>query len=216
MPVGDYPILEIVLRQLKNAGIREVILAVGYLGHLFQALFEDGSKYGIEITYSFESEPLGTAGPISLVIDQLKDDFLTMNGDLLTSLNFQALIAYHQRMNAAATISLHKREVHIDYGVVEQDERGHLSNYIEKPRLHYDVSMGINVLKVEAIKPYLTPGKFLDIPDLMMQLKNDGHTIACYQEDCYWLDIGRPEDYRTALDSFESMKSTFLNNWSKE
>src|SRR5690242_9498836 len=102
MPVGDYPILEIILRQLKANGIDEVILAVGYMSQLFQAFFGDGARYGLRISYSFETQPLGTAGPIALTLDQLEDDFLVMNGDLLTTLNYRNLFEYHLERKAAA------------------------------------------------------------------------------------------------------------------
>lgn len=216
MPIGEYPVLDIVLRQLRNAGVTDVILAVGYLGHLFQAYFEDGARYDLDIAYSFESEPLGTAGPIALVIDQLAGDFFAMNGDLLTSLDFQSLMAHHKANKASATISLHSREVKIDYGIVEYDERGILKRYNEKPTLSYDVSMGINVLNAQAIKPYLVSDRYLDMPDLLMQMRDDDHIVACYKEECYWLDIGRQEDYQIALDEFEANKSAFLTYRDKE
>ena len=133
MPVGDYPILEVILRQLKAAGMDEVILAVGYMSQLFQAFFQDGSKYGLKISYSFESAPLGTAGPIGLLLDRLEANFLVMNGDLLTTLNYRKLFDYHLAQGAAATIGVYRREVNIDFGVIETDETNRLARYIEKP-----------------------------------------------------------------------------------
>lgn len=210
MPVGDYPILEVILRQLKAAGIDEIILAVGYMSQLFQAFFQDGSKYGLKISYSFESAPLGTAGPISLLLDQLEDNFLVMNGDLLTTLNYRKLFDYHLEQAAAATIGLYRREVKIDFGVIETDESNRLSRYIEKPTYYFDVSMGVNILNLASIKPYLLSGEYLDIPTLMMRLHEDGRPVLCYREPCYWLDIGRVDDYQTALDIFEARKYEFF------
>ena len=210
MPVGNYPILEIILRQLKHYGIDEVILAVGYLAELFQAFFQDGARYGLKITYSMEGEPMGTAGPVSLLIDRLDDDFLLMNGDLLTTLNFSHLYEFHKQKRAAATIGLYQREVKIDFGVVEPAADFQLDKYIEKPTYRFNVSMGVNVLNPKAIRPYLTPGKYLDLPDLMMRLHDDGQPVFCFHEECYWLDIGRVDDYQTANEIFEARIGEFI------
>lgn len=210
MPVGDYPILEILLRQLKSAGITEVILAVGYLSHLIEAFFQKGERLGLKISYSLEEKPLGTAGPIALVIDQLEQDFLVLNGDLLTTMRFGNLIQYHKENQAAATIGLYQREVKIDFGVIETNDRSQLVCYREKPVYHFDVSMGVNVLNKQKILPYLKPEEYLDIPDLMMQLTQDNHPVYCYREPCYWLDIGRVDDYQVAVSRFVENPEEFI------
>jgi NDP-sugar pyrophosphorylase family protein len=215
MPVGNYPILEIILRQLKHYGVDEVVLAVGYLAELFQAFFQDGARYGLKINYSMEGEPMGTAGPLSLLIDRLDDDFLLLNGDLLTTLNYRHLYEFHQQKQAAATIGLYQREVKIDFGVVEPDAGFRLDKYIEKPTYRFNVSMGVNVLNPKAIRPYLAPGKYLDLPDLMMRLHDDGHPVYCFHEECYWLDIGRVDDYQTANEIFEARIGEFIPGQTK-
>lgn len=210
MPVGDLPILEIILRQLKRAGVLEAILAVGYMGQMFQAFFADGARLGLKISYSFEEQALGTAGPIALALDRLQEDFLVMNGDLLTTLDYGRLFEAHCRSGAAATIAMCRREVQIDFGVIKADARGRLVDYIEKPLYQFDVSMGVNAFNVSAVRKYLTAGVHLDIPDLMMKMKNDGLAVHCFDEPCYWLDIGRMDDYQTANEIFESRKAEFL------
>lgn len=210
MPVGDYPILEIILRQLKHAGVTDVILAVGYMSQLFQAFFQDGSRYGLRISYSFEDAPLGTAGPIALAMGQLEDDFLIMNGDLLTTLDYGSLFAFHRTRKAAATIGLHRREVKIDFGVIECDAHNRLVGYTEKPVWNFTVSMGINALNKAAVLPYLKPGEYLDLPDLMLRLNREGQPVLCYQEPCSWLDVGRLDDYQAATDAFLARKHEFL------
>jgi NDP-mannose synthase len=210
MPVGDYPILEIIFRQLKHAGVTRIILAVGYMSQLFQAFFQDGSRYGLEISYSFESEPLGTAGPIALALDELDDDFLVMNGDLLTTLNYRNLFEFHKTRQAAATIGLYRREVKVDFGVIECDAGNRLLQYKEKPIFDFSVSMGVNAICKRIVKPYLTSGRYLDIPELMMRLREDGHTVLCYQEPCYWLDMGRIDDYQIATEIFSTRQKDFL------
>ena len=209
MPVGEMPILEIVLRQLKTAGFERVILAIGYLGEMFRAFFQDGARLGLRIDYSMEEEALGTAGPIALNLEVLDDDVLVMNGDLLTTLNYKKLFEFHKSVGAAATIGTYKRDVKIDFGVVE-NEGGKLSRYIEKPVHHYDVSMGVNVVNIPTARKFLVPGNYLDIPELMTALRDEGHSVHCYQENCYWLDIGRIDDYQTANEIFESRKAEFL------
>jgi len=210
MPIGDMPILEIVLRQLKSAGVNSVILAVGYMHQLFQSFFQDGSRYGLTIEYSFEEHPLGTAGPIALAMEHLEDDFIIMNGDLLTTLDYVSLYRHHQENNAAATVSLHRRTVDIDYGIVDYDNNNKLLGYREKPSFHFDVSMGINVLNKSSIKEFISPDRYLDIPDLMMKLTESGKLVSCYRSECEWLDIGREDDYKMAIDIFENNRNSFL------
>jgi NDP-sugar pyrophosphorylase family protein len=180
------------------------------MSQLFQAFFGDGSRYGLRIDYSFETEPLGTAGPLALMLDALEDDFLIMNGDLLTTLGYARLFEYHRAQRAAATIGLYPRNVTIDFGVIEQGADGRLANYIEKPTYDFTVSMGINVLHAPTIRPYIVPGQYLDLPTLMMRLHNDGHPVFCYREECYWLDMGRVDDYRLAHETFDADPSRFL------
>jgi NDP-mannose synthase len=210
MPVGDMPILEIILRQLKRAGVEEIILACGYMGQMFQAFFQDGARLGLKIDYSYENEPLGTAGPVALALDRMKGNFLVMNGDLLTTLDYRKLYDAHGASGAAATIGLYSREVKIDFGVVQADAAGDLASYTEKPVYHFDVSMGVNVLDPAVVRPFLKAGEYLDIPQLMMNLRAAGKRVHCFRSPCYWLDIGRIDDYQTANEIFESRKAEFL------
>ncbi len=210
MPVSNYPILEVIIRQLERAGVDDVILAVGHLSHLIQAFFQNGERFGVRIRYSFEDRPLGTAGPIGLVLDQLDDDFLVMNGDLLTTLNYAKMIEFHKNHGAAATIGLYEREVKIDFGVIQAGEDKQLENYIEKPTYRFTVSMGVNVLQKAAVSQVIEPGKALDIPDLMLKLKAAGKQVYCYSEPCVWLDIGRVDDYHQANIVFDESPERFL------
>lgn len=210
MPVGDMPILEIVLRQLKEAGFSSVILAVGYMEHLFRSFFQDGEHYGLNIEYSFEKEPLGTAGPIGLMLDRLEENFLVMNGDLLTNINFRDIYHHHIDSKSAATIALHERKVNIDYGVVKCDDNNHLVEYEEKPSFSFEVSMGINVLSKKVVETHLQSKKFINIPDLMDMIVSEGGVVNCYRENCKWLDIGRIDDYKAAIEIFENQPEIFL------
>ena len=212
MPVGDYSILEILLRQLKKSGITEVILAVNYLSHLFQALFQGGERLGIKITYSFESKPLGTAGPIANCMENLDEDILVMNGDLLTTINFTDLIRFHRLHGEAATIGITQRIVKIDYGVIQHDTSNQLVDYQEKPVIPHFVSMGINMFKKSAIRSFIQKDQYLDIPTLMLNIKNSNQKVMCFASDALWLDIGRPDDYELANTLFEEKSDVFLSD----
>lgn len=212
MPIGEIPILEILIKQLTQQGVTSIIIAVGHLHHMIEAYFKDGIDHGISIKYSLENKPLGTAGPLSLVIDDLEDNFLVLNGDLLTSINFSKLFSSHITNKASATIAAFTRTVDIDFGVLELDTNSELKNYTEKPSFNYKVSMGINVFNKSSIQNIIKKDEYLDIPDLMMHIKNKGEKVFCYQEDCEWLDIGRVEDYKTAVNTFEGRKKIFLPN----
>ena len=208
MPIGDMPILEVMIRQLKHFGFSKVTMAVGHLGGLIEAFFGDGGKYGVEIDYSREDKPLGTAGPLTL-INGLDDTFLIMNGDLLTDLNYRDMVRFHKEANAVATLGLYNKKVKIDLGVIETDEKGFVEKYIEKPIMKYEVSMGIYVFEPQ-VQKYIPIGGKLDLPDLIMLLMQDKKKVIGYRFDGYWLDIGRIEDYQEAVKLFKDQKERFL------
>jgi NDP-sugar pyrophosphorylase family protein len=204
MPVGDRPILELIIRQLKHYGFSRVTMAVGHLAELIEAYFGDGNKYGIKIDYSREDEPLGTIGSLSL-IDKLDTTFLVMNGDVLTNLDYLKLVDFHRKNHAAATIATYNKEVKVDLGILEMDEGFELKQYIEKPTLKYDVSMGIYMFESEILS-FIEPNKYLDFPDLVQTLIKDNKKVIAFPFDGYWLDIGRHDDYVRAQEEFESLK----------
>ncbi len=208
MPIGEMPILEVVMRQLRWAGFKDVTIAVGYLAELLQAFFGNGERLGLDIRYSMEDRPLGTVGPLKIIND-LPQTFLMMNGDILTNLNYQDLVSFHKQQNALLTIATYERQVKVDFGVLEADENGFLSRYVEKPTLDYSVSMGIYVFNREALK-YVPDGKYFDFPELVQTLIGHGERVASYPFDGYWLDIGRPDDYAKAANEFEEKQHEFL------
>jgi len=209
MPIDDLPIIEIVIRQLARSGFDRLIITTGHLAEMLRLFCGDGRKWGIRIDYSHEAEPLGTAGPIAQLADDLDEYFLVMNGDLLTTMNYRRAFEAHVQGQTMATVALYQREVKIDFGVIEEKPTGFLDNYVEKPTMRFSVSMGINFFSRSVLK-YMERGKRLDIPDLMLRLKAAGQKIACYKEECYWLDIGRADDYQTATDEFVKRRKEFL------
>ncbi|MGL3111872.1 sugar phosphate nucleotidyltransferase [Bradyrhizobium sp. BR 1432] len=198
VPLGDLPVLELLLRQLKGAGVKEVLLSVNHLHHLIRAFCEDGSKFGLKIEYVLEDEPLGTAGSLAYALDKLSDDFIVANGDLLTNFNIAKMVEEHRRQPIAASIAVFERSTRIEFGLIDVDESMRLTGYREKPTYSHLVSMGLYVLNRASVAPHLVPGAFLDMPQLMQILMKAGKPVICRSQDCLWLDIGRPEDYAAA------------------
>ena len=207
MPIGDMPILEIVIRQLAHHGVREITLAVGHLAELLMAYCGNGEKFGLRIDYSREETPLGTAGPISL-IPNLDETFLVMNGDLLSTLDYSAMWKYHRERGAIATLASYRRDIKIDLGVIAAED-GWVKDYIEKPIYHYSVSTGIYIFE-PAVLQYIERGQHFDLPELVLRLLKEGQKVNVYDFDGYWLDIGRHDDYETAIEEFLLHRQEFL------
>jgi len=211
MPVGDRPILDIVLRQLHAAGIERVTIATGYLAELIEAFCADGRAYGLQIDYFREREPLGTVGALALIED-LHEPFLVMNGDVLTDMDYSRFWAAHLKNGAAATIATTTRAIEVSLGVMrfeDGEDPGRVTDYIEKPTLSYEVSMGVYAFHPRAL-PYIEPGVRLDFPDLIIRLMRAGEEVRAHRPRAYWLDLGRHEDYETAMAEFEAMRDRLL------
>lgn len=209
LPISDIPIVEIVLRQLKNEGFKEVCFSLGHLAPLIQNFFRDGRDLGLNIHYVIENEPLGTAGALTL-IPSLADEFIVQNGDTLTDLKYRDLLNAHRQSDAAATIFTHKVDEFIDYGVVEFDSHAVLTEYFEKPTRHYYVSTGVYALS-RSILELAEPNTRLDMPDLLKRARADGRKVCCFVQDgAYWRDIGRFDHYEAATKDFEADRERFL------
>ncbi len=208
LPLGDTPILEVVLQQLSNSGFKRVVITLGHMAPIFKSYLGGGERFGMDISYVIEEEPLGTAGSIRLVED-LEDDFLIMNGDLLTTLDYSALLEFHKEKQAHGTISLQKRQVNIDYGVIRSSENGELSEYEEKPTIPYEVSMGVNALSKKCLE-FIPPDEKYDMPQLMLDMRAAGNTVMCFRPECYWKDIGRFDDFQEASADFDRDPNRFL------
>jgi NDP-mannose synthase len=207
VPVGERPICEIIVRQLVAAGFDRIVFAVSHLAELIQAYFGDGSKWGARISYSREDPPLGTAGPIGM-IDGLDDAFLVMNGDVLTNLDYAALMADHRRRGSIATLTTYRKDVAVTLGVVDVSPEGRLLRYTEKPTLEYRASMGVYVLS-RRVLDFLQRGQRMDLPDLMQTLVQRGEHVYCHAFAGEWFDIGRPEDYEEALGRYAEQPARF-------
>lgn len=210
MPIGEYPILEVVVRQLVQSGFDRITMAVNHQAELIKAFFGDGSKWGVFIDYSVEDRPLGTMGPLRLIPD-LPDHFLVMNGDILTNLDFCGFYQQHVRTNSLFTISSHRRQQVIDYGVLETDALECLVGFHEKPKTEYEVSMGIYMVSRSVLD--VIPGdRPYGFDNLMLDLIKSDRAVTVKRFDGYWLDIGRPDDYMQAIEQFEIMKTKFIHD----
>lgn len=212
LPVGEKPILEIIVRQLVHYGIDDITLSVGYLAEIIEAYFQNGHSVPPDtvLKYVKEKEPLGTAGAIGLV-ERPDDTFLVMNGDVLTTMDYSKLIAFHKENDAVVTIALAKKDISMDLGVVELDGGCTVKRYIEKPTYSFLDSMGIYVYEPEAVE-YIKPNSYLDFPTLVTKLIEEGKKVVGYQTShaCYWIDMGRHGDYEKAVHDFSLRRKEFL------
>jgi NDP-mannose synthase len=200
---GKMSILEVVLTQLSRSGFTRATLAVNHLSHLIMAYFGDGKRWGIDIDYSIENEPLSTIGPLTL-IDDLPENFLVMNGDILCDLNYRKFFEQHLASESQVSVAAYKRESKIDFGVLKFNQQMCLTEFIEKPVYSFEVSMGIYCLKRSVIEN-LEKGKSYGFDNLMLDGIANKSNIRIAPFDGYWLDIGRPDDYEYADQNFDSL-----------
>ena len=209
MPIGDIPIIELLIRQLAAQGFTRATVSVGHMAGLIETFCSDGSQWGIPIDYVYEDEPLGTVGSLGLIEHFDDDRVLVVNGDTLTDMRFADAYRSHSVDNAA-TICANSRSVSIDFGVLEIDDDSTLTDYIEKPTLDYLVSMGTNILTVDAINRHLARGERLDMPDLIDRFRSSAERVKVHRPDAFWLDLGRLEDLETGTQIFSSDPERFL------
>jgi NDP-sugar pyrophosphorylase family protein len=208
VPLDDTPVIELLIRQLVYHKVHELTVVTGHLSHMIQSYLGNGERFGVRIDYLEERTPLDTAGFLGH-IEPPTDPFLVMNGDLLTTLNFTNLMTFHREHHPLATVAAHKREVKIDLGVLRMSDNGLLTDYIEKPTYEFFVSMGMYCLDPRVCS-LIKPGERISMPQLILRLRDAGELVLCYREDCYWVDIGRPDDYARAIDEFRSNRSRFM------
>lgn len=210
VPIGDYPILEIIIKQLVQAGFDHITITVNHQADLIKSYFGDGTKWGIKIDYSLEEKPLSTMGPLSLIND-LPENFLVMNGDILTDLNYAEFYENHVANKSIYTVSSYVRE-HVNlYGVLEVNIENQLVDFKEKPVSRFEVSMGIYMLNKEILN-FIPFNESYGFDQLMLDLIRAKKYPNVVKFSGFWLDIGRPDDYMVATDEFEKHKDLFLKN----
>ena len=209
VPIGDEcAILEIVLRQLARDDFRRITIAIGHLGELIRAYVGTGEQWGLEVDYATEDKPLSTMGPVVGLLDRLPEQFLVLNGDVLTDLSYSALLDAHATSGAPLTIATYSRHVDVDFGVLKV-EAGKVVSFVEKPKLQYEVSMGVYAVSRSALADYPV-GEPLGFDRLVLDLLAKGKNPAAFAFGGYWLDIGRPEDYDRANAEFAQLRSVLL------
>ena len=211
VPIGeDHSILEIVMRQLAEQGFERVVLAIGHLGNLIRAYVGDGSQWGIDVEYFQETAPLGTIGPALMFLDDCPDNFLVMNGDIITNIDYADLLQTHIEAKSPLTIATYERETRIDFGVLDVCGDS-VTSFREKPTMTYAVSMGEYAVARRTLRRY-APGTPLGFDTLIEDLLRQDRHPASYPFAGYWMDIGRPEDYDRANLEFETIKSSLLRD----
>lgn len=208
MPIGEFPILEVIVRQLVYHGFTHITMAVNHQAQLIEAFFGNGEKWNVTIDYSLENKPLSTMGPLKLIKD-LPSNFLVMNGDVLTDLDFREFHDAHVQENNIFTISAYQREQYSNFGVLEVDSHNRLCEFKEKPIMHYTVSMGIYMVNKKILR-YIPDNQPYGFDHLMQELTHTNTLPFVKKFDGYWLDIGRPDDYARAIEEFEQLKNKFL------
>ena len=212
LPVGDKPIIEIIIQQLSYYGFTDIVISLGYLGQFIEMYFSDDHNVpeGVNISYVRETKPLGTSGPVSL-IDNLEERFLVINGDILTTINYSDMYKYHIEKDADLTIAMAVKKVKMDLGVLEFDKNKKITNFDEKPVYNFHDNIGIYIYNRSILK-YIEKNKRLDMNDLVMNLIRMDKNIYGYlsKESYYWIDIGKHGDYDLANQEFEKHRKDFL------
>ncbi|MEM1717718.1 MAG: sugar phosphate nucleotidyltransferase [Thermosphaera sp.] len=199
VPIADVPMMEHTINLLRRHGVREVLVTVSYLGDKIEKFFGDGGRYGVEIIYSFEEEPLGTAGGVKLLEEHLDDTFLVLSGDVLTDIDLTRLVKTHEERGALVTIALTRVDNPVAYGIALLDENGWIQRFLEKPgwgEVFSDlVNTGTYVMDPEVFD-YIPSNKEYDFSkDLFPHLLKKGEKIYGYRMKEYWIDIGNPQKY---------------------
>lgn len=204
VPIGDTPIIEIIILQLVQHGFTHITITLNHLADMIKEFCGNGSRWNILIDYSLEYKPLSTMGPLKLIKD-LPENFLVMNGDVLTDLDFSGFYDLHIENQNIFTISSYLRDHKVDFGVLESNEDDKLISFSEKPILHYKVSMGVYMLNKKCLEA-IPDDTFYGFDHLMLDLMEQKKPPTVKVFDGYWLDIGRPEDYEKACIDFEAGK----------
>jgi mannose-1-phosphate guanylyltransferase len=208
VPVGDEPVLAIVLKLLVKQGVRTVDLAVNHHAEKISQAIGDGSQFGLDVKYYHEATPLSTIGPLTL-IEKLPEQFLVMNADVLTDLPVDAFYQYHCNSGAALTVATTGRIERTDFGVIETNSKKMVTGFAEKPSRELTVSMGIYAIRRELVNK-LEKGKRFGFDDLMLLMLKQKWPVQTFPWDSYWLDIGRPDDYERAREDTDRYKSWLL------
>lgn len=205
--VGNRPLMELTIEKLYNSGIRHVDVSINYLGESIIKHFGDGSLFGVELSYIKEDRPLGTAGALGLM-DSPGATTLVINGDILTDVNFEAMLAYHQEQHSELTIGVRQYEIQVPYGVLECNGPS-VRHIKEKPCLTFLVNAGVYLLEPSVYR-YIPQNRHFDMTDLIQKLLDENRPVMNFPIIEYWLDIGQPADYEQAQNYVRNDKYSVL------
>jgi mannose-1-phosphate guanylyltransferase len=201
MPVGEQPVIEVLLKWLRRWDIKEVFITTGYLGHLFRALCGDGNQWDMDIHYSEEVEPLGTIGPLFKIQKKLTETFLVLNGDLITDLDLREFTKFHKQKGGLLTVATTNKVVNMDFGVIEGNDSGRITDFREKPVKSFRVSMGIYCFEPQVLE--LIPGGVpFGFDNLMHAILAQDLPVYLYKHDGLWLDIGQEKEFGQVQEAF--------------
>lgn len=200
LEVGGKPLLERLVESFTDYGFRRFVFCVNYKSAVIESYFGDGSKWGIQVEYTKETKRMGTAGALGLIDFPIDEPFVVTNGDVLASINYEELLNYHVDSGSVATMCVKDRRIEIPYACVEVNENNEIIDLVEKPTKNLKINGGIYVLNPETLK-VIDRDTFLDMPDLFIRLIGKGAKVSAFSHDEYWIDIGRPGDYRRSLDN---------------
>lgn len=208
MPVGDQPVIEILLKWLRRNDVSDAYVTTGYLGHLIKSVCGDGGQWDMHITYSEEPEPLGTIGALNLIRDQLDETFYVINGDLITDFKLRPFADFHKQHGGIVSVAVANKAVNVDLGVLESEE-GCITDFREKPTMSFLVNMGIYCME-PGVMELVPKGVPFGFDDLMYAMLERELPAYIFEYDGVWMDIGRPEDYQQAQKLFEQNQSIIL------
>lgn len=198
LPVGEKPVLEIILSKLKKQGLKDIILSVGYKSELIKTYFRDGSKFGVNIRYFDEDKRLGTAGPLRMIRDKFKihEPFIIMNGDIITKLDFKKMIKYHMRKKSDLTVGIKRHKSQTPFGVISL-EGDNICGIKEKPILKFNISAGIYILNPKVID-YIPYKSYFDMPNLIGSCIKNNRKVLGYVIKEYWLGLEKLKSFNQA------------------
>lgn len=202
LPVAGRPMLEQIIDNFKEYGFFKFVLCVNYKANIIQEHFGNGEKHGVEIKYTLEKARMGTAGALSLIEFDLSDDFFVVNGDLITSLNFDDFMIFHQTRNADATMCVKQYSHEVPFACVDSDISNNLLKLVEKPNYEYHINAGMYILN-KTMLSYIPKNTFFDMPSLFERAVEEGRTVKVFRMEDYWLDIGKPDDYKKGNDDLQ-------------
>jgi len=208
MPVGDQPVIEMLLKWLRRSGVTNSYITTGYLGHLLKSLCGDGNQWDMNITYSEEPEPLGTVGALTLIRDKLDSTFYMLNGDLITDLDLRAFRAFHHSHDGLVSVAVATKDINIDLGVIDSTD-GRITAFREKPTMNFQVSMGIYCMDPGVLE-FIPHGVPFGFDDLMYAMLEKDSPVHVFEHKGIWMDIGRPEDFIQAQEMFEKSQHSLL------